>query len=880
MQYFKAEEELCFVCLHHQAFDSLEILQNMPQDRPRSVLYRSFLTCDDPRGVVECNRIRKSKTELPKMVDDDKLVKRAVREGGMSVSASKKEREERVYQGCADELNASCSVQLMEVSRGAQKLTRVIDSWSKGGGLDRKSKEVAKDLLKGALDLQESLEMLEKLQEASGFMAKMNKPTKERSGKGVERTKSERVVGDQKYKLEEFHRPRHSIDGASSWDCYDELREVIRDSFARQKLLPMPPNSGAEKASFGSRELDFSPDLPSTSSSQSSYEKRCFDRRQLLSSPDLPSTSSSQSSVFQSHEFSSFGSSLPKVQPLKPKAPNLIAKLMGLEEIIPSQPNKQMEKDRLSNQRRPAFEIDLPKAKKPPIVVENMDTKQRTLEEIIGAMQFKGLLKSSPFNESKQPVVSDFENEVDQYCEPIVIMKPQYALHSRTYPCEENSVNPKDMPTNWKRKEFTTEPTGQPKGAPNVAVKKNLRAEKTEVTKSTREGGSKQLTSSNDSGIRIMGKLSSNKTINPAKPRGQEKKEVIEKRVDKIQKIAPKTRKEEMKNVKFREAVKPHGLEKMTSVKLRKQETVPNISQKQVTQQKSTTSNLTLNHAAVSRNSRNNKYMKKTDKPERKSSVAIVENLGDNKAQIDLKSKKETDKTENEDEVSETLHLEEVSDVSQTLIIDDHSEAESLSCVSTVPTIHSESSSECKECDQHCVAPKSKPEANATKNLLLSNTSFLSHAEGLFDIYSWQPVELKPDSSHNETPETKLLLDCASELLESKKLQITLSVVDTLPKKPIRSQVHISLDKLVAEICCGIETLRSYKDLTATLSADTLFALVERDLQCNVAVSGGAWDLGWRKGFTYDEVEHVVADMEKLLLGGILEDALADFGWQ
>nr|GMD93321.1 uncharacterized protein LOC109175068 isoform X1 [Ipomoea batatas] len=823
----------------------------MPQDRPRSVLYRSFLTCDDPRGVVECNRIRRSKTELPKMVDDDKLVKRAVREGGMSVSASKKEREERMCQGSADELNASCSVHLMEVSKGAQKLTRVIDSWSKGGGLDRKSKEVAKDLLKGALDLQESLEMLEKLQEASGFMAKMNKPTKERSGKGVERTKSERVVGDQKYKLEEFHKPRHSIDGASSWDCYDELREAIRDSFARQKLLPMPPNSGAEKASFGSRELDFSPDLPSTSSSQSSYEKRCFDRRQLLSSPDLPSTSSSQSSMF-----SSFGSSLPKVQPLKPKAPNLIAKLMGLEEI-PSHPHKQMEKDRLSNQRRPAFEIDLPKAKKPPIVVENMDTKQRTLDEIIGAMQFKGLLKSSPFNESKQPVVSDLENEVDQYCEPIVIMKPQYALHSRTYPCEENSVNPKDMPTNWKRKEFTTEPTGQPKGAPNVAVKKNLRAEKTEVTKSTREGGAKQLASSNDSGIRIMGKLSSNKTINPAKPRGQEKKEVIEKRVDKIQKIAPKTRKEEMKNVKFREAVKPHGLEKMTSVKPRKQETVPNISQKQVTQQKSTTSNLTLNHAAVSRNSRNNKYMKKTDKPERNSSVAIVENLGDNKAHIDLKSKKETDKTENEDEVSEKLHLEEVSDVSQTLIIEYHSEAESFSCASTVPTIH----------------------ANATKNLLLSNTSFLSHAEELFDIYAWQPVELKPDSSHSETPETKLLLDCASELLESKKLQITLSV-DTLPKKPIWSQVHISLDKLVAEICYGIETLKSYKDLTATLSADTLFALVERDLQCNVAVSGGAWDLGWRKGFTYDEVEHVVADMEKLLLGGILEDALADFGWQ
>lgn len=46
-----------------------------------------------------------------------------------------------------------------------------------------------------------------------------------------------------------------------------------------------------------------------------------------------------------------------------------------------------------------------------------------------------------------------------------------------------------------------------------------------------------------------------------------------------------------------------------------------------------------------------------------------VDNLGDNKAQIDQKSKKETDKTENKDEVSEKLHLEEVSDASQTLII-------------------------------------------------------------------------------------------------------------------------------------------------------------------------------------------------------------------
>ncbi|KAE8009146.1 hypothetical protein FH972_005599 [Carpinus fangiana] len=55
----------------------------------------------------------------------------------------------------------------MEVSQGVQKLNWMFDLWTKGVRFDGQSKDIAEDLLKRALDLQESLIMLGKLQEAS-----------------------------------------------------------------------------------------------------------------------------------------------------------------------------------------------------------------------------------------------------------------------------------------------------------------------------------------------------------------------------------------------------------------------------------------------------------------------------------------------------------------------------------------------------------------------------------------------------------------------------------------------------------------------------------------------------------------------------------------
>jgi len=56
---------------------------------------------------------------------------------------------------------------LLEISRGSHKLTQMINSCPKGPNFDVRSKDIMKDLLIGAFDLQESLIALKKLHEAS-----------------------------------------------------------------------------------------------------------------------------------------------------------------------------------------------------------------------------------------------------------------------------------------------------------------------------------------------------------------------------------------------------------------------------------------------------------------------------------------------------------------------------------------------------------------------------------------------------------------------------------------------------------------------------------------------------------------------------------------
>lgn len=353
-------------------------------------MYKPFVTCDDPKGVVECGTIRRYRSSSHKMKDKTKSRKTAG-----NLETNKEVKVEKVSsRGSSEREFDSSSLQLVEVSRGAEKLNKMIKSWSSGLRYDAKSEDIAKDLLKGALDLQESLEMLRKVQDASSSIARSKKKQEEER----ERSRIDAKVNDRIRMTHSNQFVEHNSAYGSSSSCREELKKVIKESLVRQNLFQSTSTSeGLDSASAA-----------------------------------FPSTSSSQSSVVWYDKLSDSSSSPNFLK--KEKSTNLVAKLMGLEQVpsrtFPSVMQKQTESQKIVNQKRPVFEIDTPKVRKHSSVVEKINPeRQKTLREILETTHFNGLLKNSPIREHKLHNHVNHSNDL-QYNEfgelpPIVLMKPR-----------------------------------------------------------------------------------------------------------------------------------------------------------------------------------------------------------------------------------------------------------------------------------------------------------------------------------------------------------------------------------------------------------------------------------------------------------------------
>nr|POE74502.1 hypothetical protein CFP56_66586 [Quercus suber] len=245
----------------------------------------------------------------------------------------------------------------------------------------------------------------------------------------IRRTNSS-PIGDRNCSMG-FQKPRISTDG-SSRNHIEELKKVIRDSLAKQNLL----------------------------SNLTTQETGYLHQRDLNSASEIPSASSNQSLNIDAYDFDSPDSSSlsPKAPQKKKKGPNLIAKLMGLEDL-PSKTSqntlqKHLERERISNQRRPIFDTDMPKGRKPQSIVQRVNPERKTLKEILDTMQFKGLLRSNSIKElkpqSNHSNDSHSKQRVIDETPPIVLIKPFRApclmdqLHTAVLR-EEKSFNTKRM---------------------------------------------------------------------------------------------------------------------------------------------------------------------------------------------------------------------------------------------------------------------------------------------------------------------------------------------------------------------------------------------------------------------------------------------------
>ncbi|KAK8602237.1 hypothetical protein V6N12_052051 [Hibiscus sabdariffa] len=817
--------------------------------------------CDDPKGVEESATITKMEHKCRGRV------------------SSKTEREEAVSKGGAmEECHSSSSCQLLEVSRGAHKLNQVISSWSRGViWCDQHSKDIAKDLLKGALGLQDSLHVLGKLQEAS-HLARLKKKEKEKYV--VIRRVNSSPVSERNYQKGILN-PHISAD-VSSRDCIEGVREVIRDSLARQNLLH---NIHAE-------------------------EMRCFSSRYADSASDVPSTSSSRSSSFQTDNVTSMASSVwSATEEKKARSPSLIAKLMGLEEMPlkswQTHSQKDMEKNKIFSQQRPTFEIDTPKLRKSQFVLPTEDPK--TLKDILETMHFKGLLKNN------------YIKEIKPDSPPIVLIRPRHDPHLRLQETfapvfqEEGSLNSETVLRKPKVKEDSPSKIidSNNRGLNFGKTSRREEAKETPMKRHIQQEGGK---GSRENEIQPVKKEVKIKQSLPTKAKSSGfitrpslKKVATPKNIDMMPKPMIGSRKPVKKEIaKAKNSSRSKDQAKVSPQKPSKPENTSNVTKSKILHQPSATSNsnsvrrpqnIVRGPIAVKKSSTKKAVSKATvakittEKLECKGDKVVLEGK-----KIDVASNNDTvlegkgfDPELEYDtivegyggtETAEQLSTEEGTEHTD-IQIGEHC-CESSVCDVTLVTINDQNSRKSiGEVDDDPISPigtdsESFTTGTSLQALLLSSPAFMNHVDELFNLHVDVPTTSQKTGINDFSGAgTRPSLDCVNEIVRRKSHPDSRMIHPPWLSLVGNTKRHISLDHLLKETCDGVEVLRSYSELAGgNYPTDNLYTMLERDINHSEALSG-IWDLGWKKGFSVDDTIQVVEDIEKQLLRGLIAEICA-----
>ncbi|XP_062014898.1 uncharacterized protein LOC133731549 isoform X1 [Rosa rugosa] len=214
--------------------------------------------------------------------------------GSMDFKKMERKGNVNMYWGSSSQFPNLSNFHIEEISRGAQKLNQILRACSNGVNVDKFSIEIGKELFKGAMDLEESLRMLVNLQEASEHMT-----TSQRKSR-ITLLDEDEDGEDQIEEQKQLALPRFSFD--KSTRHARKIQEVGRMALKPKMAALTYPTGG------------------STDEKQGRETATSVSRRHSVSYiPDVknPSKQSDQ-----------------KVSKLeKDRIPNVIAKLMGLDEL-------------------------------------------------------------------------------------------------------------------------------------------------------------------------------------------------------------------------------------------------------------------------------------------------------------------------------------------------------------------------------------------------------------------------------------------------------------------------------------------------------------------------------------------------------------------
>ncbi|KAJ8751081.1 hypothetical protein K2173_016262 [Erythroxylum novogranatense] len=854
---------------------------------PWQNMYRPFITCDDSKGVVECGTVIKPKRVSHKM--EPKIETRSKQKNYNRSSPLKAEKEDMMISKVRrEEYHSQRSLQLLDVFKETQQLNQVIDSWSRGLNHDAQSKDIEKDLLKGSLGLQESLLMLGKLQEASTCMAQLKKKQNEKQQKG--RNHEMEIEGARTFrsregnKLNGFGKHRVSADG-SSRDFIEEIRKAIRDNMAGQSS-------------------------PIT-------KKLHYDGRKMSSASDEPSTSSSQSSEFRSNSCQSISSFRLATDQPKVKSQNVIAKLMGLDDMpktsLEKNPQRRLESDRILGQRRTVFDVEIRKTRKSQPSIPKVVSEQRSLNELLETMQLNGRLNRSFIKElASHPHSSGSYSGLSLANDmpPIVLIKPlpveclesDHELAPITW--NEGVLNTRALPEETKLQRWLApKSTKYKEGSLDFS---KIEAEETAFGRHKQEEGSQEhkwyAVKSNEEGVKPINekqRTTGNRIDTKLESEGYLKKRLIQKGQEdhksvsrekekvvwtkskastKMQALTPTTNQQEEgaekthknvdkicndvsnKKVVERDAVdcrsssRSQDLAKMTSKEQRKLGNRIVVTKTETPQQQRKEPKTILRETTQTGIIQDSKDQKARKKPlsEVKATKLDIENLNVMNGGLGCSNHCVL-------EISNSLPIDQLPTQSQVDALTIQRKAKS--------------SEEADNHGNHIVDLTSFKKISHLKDLLLNNPSFLTQAAEPFHLNLGCP-EVIPTTAVSESGETemKLYLDYANEFSGRRSLQDSVTRHPLLPSYVGGVRSSLTQHQLLDEICEGVETLESYSDPDGNNPhSDDLFAILDGDIWCKEVFSR-TWDLGWRNQFSATQSEICVIDLEKLLVGELIEE--------
>ncbi|VYS58498.1 unnamed protein product [Arabidopsis thaliana] len=727
----------------------------MPEGKLRSGVYRSFIMCDDPRDVVECGAIKKqskSRSSSTKQRCEEHLSKVKER-SEMAVAPRKSSSTEDV---------PPSSLQLLRVSKGIQKLNVAIESLSKGFSFEAVSRpeDIAKDLLRGALDLEESLAMLSSIQEDDSKRKPMIR-NDGRSDLRFQRSMSDRFG-------ERIEKRMMVQENVASKDCYEELRKVIRESFLRQNLVSQTTTIETKKRVVRS-------DFASSSGAVSS------------------STSSSQSSMVSGSTKSSASSDVPQ------RAPSLIARLMGLD-VSTQEPRKSsvnhIDKPdilKLSSERQEKVKKN---SKESPEIVRCNSTREAALQS---------LPEETP-SENPSTIV---------LIRPMRVVKPEPGSKQPVVPKKprmQGEVHPRMIN---QRKDHQANGSNKMK-LPLRMTKKDK--EPKEMVPKVEENEGKVIKLMSPSNAKVLTRdrkpLETNKT---------NKKLVVKK--DDIAEGKDRHR-----------ALKPPSNP---------------VSQK-----------ISNNSSDVSRNkSRRSSRLSSSSSSgsrEKKSGEASRPNAKKKLRQQDNDLGSENNSCSSQETHGSLNQLSTEETTSSEFHNQGHCDnGEVSSCAATIHHSHEPETSQI-----------------SLKSFLSTSSDFISYAEDLFDFNTNTERSRESNFRRRDSiviSDQRLALDFAKEVVRRKSL--------LLAEPTCHTRSSLDIDELLTEVCDGFESLTSYKDTFSGQNSfvkESIHLVLEKDLKGKkTEMTSGVWDLGWRSEFQIDETYEAVADLEKLILSGLIQEIIS-----